>query len=84
MGPEYGRWSRPQGPEEHSQKINRHVPVTAGEIAESSGANQHQESMDLDFLADMETMAVMAVMDADSKSYRREHRRAAKMVLSKI
>ena len=29
-------------------------------------------------------MAVMAVMGADTKSYRREHRRAARMVLSEI
>ena len=64
--------------------MNRHVPVTAGDIAQSSSADQRQESMDVDFLADMETMAVMAVMGADSKSYRREHRRAARMVLSEI
>ena len=40
--------------------------------------------MDVEPLAGTEAMAVMAVMGADSKSYKREHRRAARMILSEI
>ena len=40
--------------------------------------------MDVDFLAEMDSMAVMAAMGADSRPYKRERRRAARMVLSEI
>ena len=40
--------------------------------------------MDVDVLAELDSMAVMAVMGADSKSYKRVRKRAAKMVLSEV
>ena len=78
---EYAREARLQ---EHGRTVSQNVPTTAGDIAQSVAGGAAQDSMDVDFLTGTEAMVVMAVMGADSKSYKREHRRAAKMILSEI
>ena len=56
------------GLEEHRQVVNSHVPGTAGQIVQAAAADQPHEPMDVDFLAELDSMVVMAVMGAASES----------------